>query len=203
MFLGDLDGVGGATSQNRSAHLAGFLADLADGFGRHEGTSAVVNVDQAGVTFAGGERGEDGFLPRIAAGNEFDAQVARGMLGQERLHAGLLLFVAVGDDYATNQARGLEGLERMQEDRQTGEQSGDLIVDDGLHALRGARGEENQDVVGSAHEASPISRRICRVLAAGSLSLRMGRPTTMKLEPAAAACAGVITRFWSSPAASG
>ena len=125
------------------------------------------------------------------------------MTGELGLQFGELSFVAISDDHAADEAGAQERLERVDEDWFAGEERGDLIVDDRLHAPGGARGEKNKDVVGGAHAISPMSRRMRSVSAAGSLAFRMGRPTTMKLAPAAAAWAGVITRFWSSPAASG
>ena len=43
-----------------------------------------------------------------------------------------------------------------------------------------------------------ISSQIVRAIAAGSSELSIGLPTTIKLEPAAAAAEGVIIRFCSS-----
>ena len=142
-------------------------------------------------------------LAGFAAGHEVDRGGGRQVGGEQPLEFGELGFVAVSDDHAADEARTQEGLERMDEDRLTGEESGDLVVDDGLHAPGGTRGEKDEDVVAGAHAVSPMSRRMRSVSAAGSLALRMGRPTTMKLAPAAAAWAGVMMRFWSSPAASG
>ena len=147
------------------------------------------------MAFARIERGEDGILSRFSAGHEIDLNGRREMSGELGLQLGELRFVAIGDDHAANEARAQEGLKRMDEDRFAGEERRDLVVDHCLHAPRGTRGEKNEDVVGRAHAISPMSRRIRSVSAAGSLALRIGRPTTMKLAPAAAAWAGVMTRF--------
>ncbi len=162
-----------------------------------------MDVDQAGVAFAGIEGREDRVLAGFAAGHEVDRRGRGQVRGQQGAQFGELGFVAVSDDHATDQARAQEGLKRVDEDRLAGQERGDLVVDDGLHAPGRTRGEKDEDVVAGAHAVSPMSRRMRSVSAAGSLALRMGRPTTMKLAPAAAAWAGVMIRFWSSPAASG
>ena len=155
------------------------------------------------MAFAGIEGREDRVLAGFAAGHEIDSGGRGQMTGELGLQFGELNCVAIGHDDTADEARAEEGLQRVDEDRFAGEERGDLVVDDRLHASRGTRGEKDEDVVGRAHAISPMSRRIRSVSAAGSLALRIGRPTTMKLAPAAAAWAGVMTRFWSSPAASG
>ena len=160
-------------------------------------------MDETLVAFAGAECGEDGVLARLAPLHELHGNRRGNVACQLGLQFSELGGVAISDDDPTDEASAEERLQGMHKDRLTREEGGDFIIDDGLHPPCGTRGEEDENVVAGAHAHSPISRRIRSVSAAGSLAFRMGRPTTMKLAPAAAACAGVITRCWSSPAASG
>ena len=162
-----------------------------------------MDMHEPGVPFAGAQGGVDGVLAGFSAGDEDDGRTGGRVVPQQLFEAAALGVVAVGDDDLADEPGLEEGLERMQEHRTSGQLGRDLIVHGRLHAPGRTCREQDQDVVGLAQATSPISRRIRRVSACGSRALRMGRPTTMKLAPAAAACAGVITRLWSSPAASG